>query len=114
MAGGDWTGASPIAKAVGVRTEEQTMSPGVAVHAVPVLVARSSEMPDLVTSVAVCPGLKVIGAVGANVPHVTTHGAEVVHVDDWRGGRMRGGVLELREAGSEVDEQAWGRGADCG
>ena len=79
MAGGDWTGASPIAKVVGVSTEEQTMSPGVAVHAVPVLVARSSEMPNLVTSIAVHPGLKVIGAVGTNVPRVTTHGVMIPH-----------------------------------
>ena len=105
---------SPIAKVVGVGTEEQTMSPGVAVHAVPVLVARSSEMPDLVTSIAAHPGLKVIGAVGANVPRITTHGAEVVHVDDRRGGKTCGGVLELRRAEGEINEHAWGRRADCG
>ena len=99
---------------VGVGTEERTMSPGVVVHAVPVLVARSSEMPDLVRSVAAHPGLKVIGAVGTNVPCITTHGAEVVHVDDWRGGRTHGGVLQLRRVESEIDEHAWGRRADCG
>ena len=99
---------------MGVGTEEQTMSPGVAVHAVPVLVARSSEMPDLVTSVAARPGLKVIGAVGTNVPRITTHGAEVVHVDDRRGGRTHGGVRQLRRVESEIDEHAWGRRVDCG
>ena len=112
--GGDWTGVSPVAKAVGVGTEEQRMPPAVAVHAEPVLVARSGKMPDLVTSAAAHPGLKVSGAVGANVPHVTTHGAEVVHIDDQRGGRMCGGVLELRRVEGKVDEHAWGRGADCG
>ena len=44
-------------------------------------------MPDLMTSIASGPGLKVLGAVGANVPSVATHGAEVVHVNDWGGGR---------------------------
>ena len=78
MAGGDWAGAGPIAKVVGVSAEERTMSPSVAVHAVLVLVAGSGEMPDLVASVAVRPGFKVVGAVRTNVPHVTTHGAEVV------------------------------------
>jgi hypothetical protein len=90
------------------------MSPGVAVHAVPVLWARRSEMPDLVTSVAMRPGLKVLGAVGTNVSCVTAHGAEVVHVDDQRGGRTHGGVLELRRAGGKVDKHTRGRGADCG
>ena len=71
-------------------------------------------MPDLLTSVALGPGLKVLGAVGANVPSVAAHGAEVVHVDDQRGGRMHEGVLELRRAGDEVDEHVRGRGTDCG
>ena len=114
VAGGDCTGTSPIAKVVGVGTGVRTMSPAVAVHAVPVLGARRSEMPDFVTSAAAHPGLKVIGAVGMNMPSVTTHGAEVVHVDNWRGGRTCGGVLELQRAESEVDEHAWGRGTDCG
>ena len=82
MAGGDWAGAGPITKVVGVGAEERTMSPSVAVHAVPVLVARSSEMPNLVTSVVAHPGLKVVGAIRTNVPSVTTHGAEVIHIDD--------------------------------
>jgi hypothetical protein len=74
-------------------------------------------MPDLVTSVALGPGLKVLGAGGMDVPSVAAHGAEVVHVDDRGGGRMRGGVLKLRRvrgAGDEVNEHVWGRGADCG
>ena len=85
----------------------------VAVHAVLVLGAGQSEMPNLMTSVASGPGLKVLGAVGANVLSVATHGAEVVHVNDRRGGRTHGGVLELRRAGDEVDEHVWGRGANC-
>ena len=114
---GDWIGAISLAKAMGVGAVEQTVSPCVAVHAVPVLVAGRSEMPDLLTSVAPGPGLKVLGAGGTDVPSVTTHGAEVVHVDDRRGGRMCGGVLEFRRArraGDEVNEHVWGRGADCG
>ena len=43
------------------------MSPSVAIHAVPVLGTRQSEMPNLVAGVAVRPGLKVLGAVGMNV-----------------------------------------------
>ena len=105
---------SLLAEAVGVGAVKRTMSPGVAVHAVPVLGARHSEMSDLVTRVAARPGLKVLGAVGADVPSVTTHGAEVVHVDDQRGGRVRGGVLELRRAGDEVDEHIRGRRVNCG
>ena len=71
-------------------------------------------MPDLMTSVASGPGLKVLGTGGTDVPSVAAHGAEVIHVDDRRGGRTRGGVLELRRAGGKVDEHAWGRGVDCG
>ena len=88
------------------------MSPGVAVHAVLVLGARRGEVPNLMASVAAHPGLKVLGAVGVNVPSVTTHGVEVVHVDDWRGGRTRGGVLKLRRTEGKVDEHAWGGGAN--
>ena len=95
---GDWTGAGSLAKAVGIGAVERTVSPCVAVHAVLVFGVGRSEMPDLMTSAALGPGLKVLGAIGMNVPHVTTHGAEVVHVDDWRGGRMHGGVLELGRA----------------
>ena len=52
-------------------------------------------MPDLMTSVASGPGLKVLGTGGVDVPSVATHGAEVVHVDDLRGGGVGGGVLKL-------------------
>ena len=58
------------------------MSPAVAVSAVLVLGAFEGEMADLVTSVAICLGLEVVGAVGMNMPHVTTHEIEVVHVND--------------------------------
>ena len=71
-------------------------------------------MPDFMTSVASGLGLKVLGAGGVDVPSVAAHGAEVVHVDDRRGGRMCGGVLKLRRAGNEVNEHVWGRGVDCG
>ena len=62
-----------LAKAMRVSAVEQTVSPCIAVHAVPVLVAGRSEMPDLVTSVASGPGLKVLGAGGVDVPSVATH-----------------------------------------
>ena len=58
------------------------MSPAVAVSAVLVFGAFRGEMADLVTSVATCLGLEVVGAVGMNMPHVTTHKIEVVHVND--------------------------------
>ena len=69
------------------------MSPAVAVSAVLVLGAFRGEMTNLVTSVATCLGLEVVGAVGMNMPHVTAHETEVVHVNDWRGSGMRRGVL---------------------
>jgi hypothetical protein len=111
---GDWARAISLAKVMGVGAVERPVSPCVAVHAVPVLVARQGEMPDLMTSIASGPGFKVLGTGGVDVPSVAAHGAEVVHVDDWRGGRARGGVLKLGRAGDEVDEHVWGRGADCG
>ena len=73
-------------------------------------------MADLVTSAAVRPSLHVVQTVCVNVAHVATHGAEVVHVNDWGGGRMHRGVLQLggvRDEG-EVDEHSGGRGVDCG
>ena len=70
-------------------------------------------MSDLVTGVAARSGFKVFRAVGTNVPSVTTHGAEVIHIDDRGGGRAHEGVLELRRAGDEVDEHVGGRGVDC-
>ena len=114
MAEGDWARASLITEAVRVGAIEQAMSPGIAVYTVPVLVASRSEMPNLVTSIAACLGLKVLGAGGVDVPSVAAHGAEVVHVDDWGGSRTRGGVLELRRAGDEVDEHIRGRRVNCG
>ena len=114
MAKGDWAGSSFLAKMVRVGAVEQAVSPCVAIHAVLVLGAGGSEMPNLMTSVASGPGLEVLGASGANVPCVTTHETEVVHVDDQRGSRAHGGVLELRRAGDKVDEHVWGRGANCG
>ena len=98
---------SPITKVVGVGTEERMVFPAVAVHAVLVLGARGSEMPDLVASVAMRPGLNVLRAVGMNVPSVTTHGAEVVHVDDWRGGGTCGGVLVTRRLARSPSCLSW-------
>ena len=69
------------------------MSPAVAVSAVLVLRAFEGEMADLVTSVATCLGLEVVGAVGMNMPHVTAYEIEVVHVNDWRGSGTCRGVL---------------------
>ena len=71
-----------LTKMVGVGAEERAMSPCVAVHTILVLGARGSEMPNFMTSIAVRPGLKVVGAIGMNVSGVATHGAEVVHVND--------------------------------
>ena len=58
------------------------MPPAIAVFAIVVFVAVGGEVADLVTSVAVHFSLQVVWAVGANMAHVATHGAEVVHVND--------------------------------
>ena len=46
--------------------------------------------------------------------HVATHGAEVVHVDDWGGGRTHGGVLQLGQSQGkgEVEGHSGGGGMD--
>ena len=62
------------------------MSPAITVSAVVVLVTSGGKVADLVASTTVRPGLQVVWAVGMNVAHVATHGAEVVHVNDWGGG----------------------------
>ena len=89
------------------------MSPGVAIATVVVLVAVGGEVANLMTGVAMGSSFQVVGVVGMDMAHVATHGAEVVHVDDWWGGRTCGGVLELRRAEGEVDKHAGGRGVDC-
>ena len=81
----DWDRAATIllTKAMGIRASVTAVPPGVAVPAVAVLGTGGSEMPYLVTGVATRPGLKVVWAVCANVAYMTTHGAKVIHVNDW-------------------------------
>ena len=93
MAGWDWAVTILLTEAVGVGAGVTTMSPAVAVPAVAVFGATGGEMANLVAGVAVRPGLEVSWAV--NMAHMATHGAAVVHVDDWGGGRMCGRVLQL-------------------
>ena len=91
----DWDRAATIllTKAMGVRARVTVVPPGVAVPAVAILGAGGSVMPNLVAGVATRLGLEVSGAVGANMAYMATHGAKVVHVNDWGGGRTRWGVL---------------------
>ena len=95
MAGWDWAAAILLTEVVGVGAGMTTMSPAVAVPAVMVLGATGGEMANLVAGIAARPSLKVSWAIGANMAHMATHGAKVVHVDDWGGGRTRGRVLQL-------------------
>ena len=95
MAGWDWAAAILFTEAVGVRASVAAMPPRVAVPAVAVLGAGGSKVPNLVASVATRPGLEVPWAVSANMAYMATHGAKVVHVDDWGGGRTRGRELQL-------------------
>ena len=70
---------------MGVCASVTAVPPGVTVPAVAVLGAGGSEVPNLVAGVATRPGLEVSWAVDANMADMATHGAEVVHVDDWGG-----------------------------
>ena len=92
------------------------MSLAIAVSTVLVLVAVRGEVANFVTSTAVCPGLQVVWTVSTNMAHVTTHEAEVVHVNDWGGCRVCRGVLQLGGVRDEGEENSGskGRGADCG
>ena len=63
-------------------------------------------MPEFVTGAAARPGLEVSWAVGAYMAHMATHGAKVVHVDDWGGRGDRWGVPQCRGA--------WGKGDSDG
>ena len=114
MAGWDRAATILLTKAMGFCASVTAVPPGVAVPAVAVLGAGGSEMPNLVAGVATRPGLKVSGAVGANMAHMATHGAKVVHVNDWGGGRARWGVLQLRGSWTEgeLEERSGGVGAD--
>ena len=78
-----------LTKAMGVRASVTAVPPGVAVPAVAILGAGGSVVPNLMAGVAPRPGFKVPGAIGVNMAYMATHGAKVVHVDDW-GGREIG------------------------
>ena len=108
----DWDRAVAIflTKAMGVRASVTAVPPGVAVPAVAVLGAGGSVMPNLVAGVATRPSLEVSGAVGANMTHMAAHGAKVVHVDDWGGGRTRWGVPKGGGAWGKGDSDEHGGG----
>ena len=96
VAGWDWAVAILLTEAVGIGIGMTTVPPAVAVSAVAVLGAGVSEMPHLVAGIAARPGLQVSWAIGTDMAHMTTHGAKVVHVNDWGGGRPRWRVLQFR------------------
>ena len=95
VAGWDWAATILLIEAVGVDAGMTTMSPAVAVPAVMVLGTTGGEMANLVAGVAVRPSLEVSWAIGTNMAYMATHGAKVVHVNDWGGGGTRGRVLQL-------------------
>ena len=108
MAGWDWAATIFLTEAMGVRASVAAMPPRVTVPTVAVLGAGGSVMPEFVTGAATCSGLEVSWAVNANMTHMATHGAEVVHVDD-RGGRGdRWGVSQCRGAWGEGDSDGHG------
>ena len=82
MAGWDRAATIFLTEAMGVRAGVAAMPPRVEIPTVAVLGAGGCEVPDFVTGAATCPGLEVSWAVNANMAHMATHGAEVVHVDD--------------------------------
>ena len=57
---------------------------------------------------AACPGLEVSRAVSTNMAHMATHGAEVVHVDDWGGSGDRWGIAQCRGTWGEGDSDGHG------
>ena len=67
---------------MGVYAGVGMMSPAIAVSVVPILVALGGGVANLVTGAATHLGLLIVGAVGADMTHVATYEAEVVHVDD--------------------------------
>ena len=114
MTSWDRAAAIFLAEVMGVRASVTVVPPGVAVPTVVILGAGGSEMPNLVTGVATRPGLEVSWAVGANMANMATHGAEVVHVDDWGGGRAHWGVLQFGGSRGEGELEAHGRGGRVG
>ena len=83
MTGWDRTVTIFLTEAMGVCASVTAVPPGVAVPTVVVLGAGGSEVPNLVTGAATRPGLEVSWAGSANMANMATHGAEVVHVNDW-------------------------------
>ena len=71
-------------------------------------------MPNLVAGVATHSGLEVSWAVSADMANVATHGAEVVHVDDWGSRGNHWGVLQFRgsRAEGELEEHSGGGRVD--
>ena len=113
VTGWDRAAAIFLTEAMGVGASVTAMPPGVAVPIVAVLGAGGSEMPNLVTGAATRPGLKVSWAGGANMANMATHGAEVVHVNDWGGRGDCWGVLQFRGSWAEGElEEHSGRRAD--
>ena len=110
MAARDRATAIFAAEAMRVRASVAAMPPRVAVPTVAVLGAGGSEMPNLVAGAATRPGLEVPRAVSTNMAHMATHGAKVVHVNDWGGGGTRRGVLQLggSRAEGELEERSGG------
>ena len=112
VTGWDRTAAIFLTEAMGICAGVTAMPPSVAVPTVAVLGAGGSEMPNLVTGAAARPGLEVPWAGGANMANMATHGAEVVHVDDWGGRGDRWGVLQFRGSEGELDEHSGGGRVD--
>ena len=114
VAGWDWAVTILLTEVVGVGAGVTAMSPTVTVPAVVVLGAAGGEMANLVAGVAACPGLEVPWTVGVDMAHMATHGAKVVHVNDWGGGGMRGRVLQLGggQGQGELKEHGGGGRAD--
>ena len=110
MTGWDQTVAIFLTKVMGFHASVTAVPPGVAVPAVAVLGAGGSKMPNLVAGVAMHPGLEVSWAVGANMANMATHGAEVVHVDDWGSRGDRWGVPKRRGARGKGDSNRHGGG----
>jgi hypothetical protein len=98
VAGWDRAVTILLTEAVGVRAGMTTVSLGVAVPAVAVLGATSGEVANLVAGVAAHPGFEVSRAGGADMAHMATHGAKVVHVNDWGVEGCVGGYCSSGEA----------------
>ena len=110
MAGWDWAVAIFLTEMMGIGTGMTAVPPAVAVSTVAVLGAGGSEMPHLVAGGAARPGFQVSWAVGTDMAHMTTHGAKVVHVNDWGGGRTHWRVLQFGGSRGEGELEEHGGG----